>query len=61
MKLNETGTTIKHSPNSKKQLLIYKFLYDDELNKLFNLSLKIEQHLPILNNLKHKLIKLLIK
>ncbi|MDR2660675.1 MAG: hypothetical protein LBC17_01320, partial [Lactobacillaceae bacterium] len=61
IKMNETGTTIKHSPNSKKQLLVYDFKNKDQLKSFFELSIKIEIYLLSISNLKNKLINLLIK
>jgi hypothetical protein len=61
IKMNETGTTIKHSPNSKKQLKIYKFKNKEELENIFKQSLLIETYLPKVIKLKEKMIDLLVK
>ena len=61
IKLNETGTTIKHSPNSKNQLLIYSFKDKKILETLFIYSLRLEMALSKLIQLKQKLINLLVK
>jgi hypothetical protein len=51
IKLNETGTTLKHSPNSKNQLRIFKFKHNSILEAIFHLSLTIEKKLPIVNQI----------
>ncbi len=61
IKINETGTTIKHSSNSKKQLKVRSFVEEDFLQKAFELTIKIKKIIYLIEVQKESLIKLLIK
>ncbi len=60
IKINETGTTIKHSPKSKKEILHLNFLEDFLLKEIFNLEIFTFKITKKLKRLKNTLIKLLI-
>ena len=61
IKINETGTTIKHSPHSKKQIKHIEFYNDEFLAKCYNILNKMDDILILLNNQKIKMMKLLVK
>ncbi len=61
IKLNETGTTIKHSNNSKKDLLLLTFKYKDILQKLFDLEINLKQQIELFAKQIKKTIDILIK
>ena len=60
IKLNEIGTTIKHSSKSKKEILHLEFLEDFLLKEMFNLEISIFKIVKKLKKLKKFLINLLI-
>lgn len=59
--LNETGTTIKHSANSKKELLLLKFECGKILENLFTLEINLKKQITLINILIKEMISLLIK
>lgn len=61
IKLNETGTTIKHATNAKKALKLRIFEYSRYLEILFDARITLKENLNYLNNQKDRVIKLLIK
>ncbi|MCL8209774.1 restriction endonuclease subunit S [Spiroplasma attinicola] len=61
IKLNETGTTIKHSNNSRKELLLLIFKQREILQNLFDLEVNLKQQIDLLDKQIKKTIELLIK
>lgn len=61
IKLNETGTTIKHSPNSKKELKIFSFKNRDVLEQTFGLEILLKKQIVLFEKCKNQLIQLLVK
>lgn len=61
IKLNETGTTIKHSSNSKKELLLLEFVQKNILKNIFNIEINLKNQIKLIEKQVSKLISLLIK
>ncbi len=61
IKINETGTTIKHSPNSKTKLTLFNFKHEEMLEKLFHLSINLKLIQTEVSNLIENTVLILIK
>ncbi len=61
IKLNETGTTIKHATRAKKELKVFSFEYSDYLEQLFDIRIKLKLLSDNIKCLQNNTIKLLIK
>ena len=60
IKINEIGTTIKHSPNSKKEIKHVDFK-NLSLEFIFWYEIKVEKLVQSLNKIKQNMINLLVK
>ncbi len=61
IKLNETGTTIKHAPGAKKELRLHTFEHSEYLKYLYMLRVQLHKNREIIVGNKKNLVKLLIK
>ncbi|MGL5268675.1 MAG: restriction endonuclease subunit S [Spiroplasma sp.] len=61
IKLNEIGTTIKHSSNSKKELLLLDFKQKNILEKIFYFEINLKNQINLIEKQIKKIISILIK
>ncbi len=61
IKLNETGTTIKHASGAKKELKLFKFEHEAYLKSLFDFRISIYKLSKKSEKIRQNLIALLIK